>query len=110
MIGQYLQDEGFNISATTLLDEANMKRRQEVKNREVLSSMKRAVLGINNFFWHFSNMLDGKWDEVESLCAKHTFRNKKSFLYAVCKQQYLELLEKQEYQAVHIILNYCSNE
>ena len=43
---------------------------------------------------------DGNWDEVDALCSKHMFRNKKSFLYAVAKQQYFELLEKQEYQAV----------
>lgn len=99
MIGQYLQDEGFTVAATTLFDEANIKRRQETKSRELLSSMKRAVLGLQTIVC--SDVFpDGKWDEVEVLCGKHAFRNKKSFLYAVFKQQYLELLEKQESQAV----------
>lgn len=37
---------------------------------------------------------------MEKLSTKHTFKNQQSFLYAVYKQAYLELLERQEYQKV----------
>jgi hypothetical protein len=37
---------------------------------------------------------------VEKLLTKNMFKNQKAFMYAVYKQQYLELLEKQEYQRV----------
>lgn len=37
---------------------------------------------------------------MEKLLTKNIFKNQKGFMYAVYKQQYLELLEKQEYQRV----------
>eukprot|EP00698_Gefionella_okellyi_P005108 TRINITY_DN14689_c0_g1_i1.p1 TRINITY_DN14689_c0_g1~~TRINITY_DN14689_c0_g1_i1.p1 ORF type:complete len:564 (-),score=73.00 TRINITY_DN14689_c0_g1_i1:15-1637(-) len=91
MIGQYLQDEGYSAAAVTLLDEANIKRRQDARTRELTASMKRAIL-------------EGNWEEVDQLCSKNQFRNRKSFLYAVCKQQFLELIERQEHQLAFDLL------
>jgi hypothetical protein len=103
IVAQYLQDEGFNTAAMTLLDEASVKRQQVARTRSLLGQMKKAVVGES-----FRNPLhltltrrgyvEGNWEEVDALCAKHMFRNKKSFLYAVAKQQYLELLERSEAQ------------
>ena len=47
-------------------------------------------------------ILEGDWLEVEKLCARHSFKNQKVFLFSVYKQQYLELIEKREYQKVRM--------
>lgn len=105
MVAQYLQDEGFNAAAMTLLDEANVKRQQQARTRALLSQMKKFILGMLSHLWCVRRLgshsaSEGNWEEVDALCAKHMFRNKKSFLYAVTKQQYLELVEKTDNQAV----------
>ncbi|KAM9964460.1 hypothetical protein ACTFIW_004224 [Dictyostelium discoideum] len=85
MIIQYLQDEGYTASLLTVQDEANVKFNEHVYKIAQMKKMKKAIL-------------EGDWNEVEKLTAKNTFKNHQSFLYAVYKQAYLELLEKQEYQ------------
>ncbi|KAN0027026.1 hypothetical protein ACTFIU_009706 [Dictyostelium citrinum] len=85
MIIQYLQDEGYTASLLTVQDEANVKFNEHVYKITQMKKMKKAIL-------------EGDWNEVEKLTAKNTFKNHQSFLYAVYKQAYLELLEKQEYQ------------
>ncbi|KAF2068728.1 hypothetical protein CYY_009949 [Polysphondylium violaceum] len=85
MIIQYLQDEGYTSSLLTVQDEANVKFSEHVYKISQMKKMKKAIL-------------EGDWNEVEKLCSKNTFKNHQSFLYAVYKQAYLELLEKQEYQ------------
>eukprot|EP01132_Coremiostelium_polycephalum_P009326 gene9326-11436_t len=85
MIIQYLQDEGYTSSLMTIQDEANVKFSEHVYKISQMKKMKKAIL-------------EGDWNEVEKLCTKNTFKNHQSFLYAVYKQAYLELLEKQEYQ------------
>ncbi|KYR00548.1 hypothetical protein DLAC_02562 [Tieghemostelium lacteum] len=85
MIIQYLQDEGYTASLLTIQDEANVKFSEHVYKISQMKKMKKVIL-------------EGDWNEVEKLCTKNTFKNHQSFLYAVYKQAYLELLEKQEYQ------------
>jgi hypothetical protein len=85
IITSYLQSEGYPESATILQDESNVKLNVQKFNTSHMKRMKSAIL-------------EGDWIEVERLCLKHTFKNHKSFLYAIYKQGYLELLEKQEYQ------------
>lgn len=85
MIVQYLQDSGYTSSAMTTQDEANVKIYEELEQRVQLKAMRKAIL-------------EGDWNEVEKLLTKNMFKNQKAFMYAVYKQQYLELLEKQEYQ------------
>lgn len=85
MIIQYLQDENYSTSVMTLQDEANVKLTEQQNQQGHLKRMKKAIL-------------EGDWVEVEKLAVKHTFKNQQNFLYAVYKQAYLELLEKQEYQ------------
>jgi len=85
MIVQYLQDSGYTASALTVQDEANVKMYEEIEQRAQLRAMRRAIL-------------EGEWNEVEKLITKNTFKNQKAFMYSAYKQQYLELLEKQEYQ------------
>jgi len=51
-----------------------------------------------------STEAEGEWNEVEKLITKNTFKNQKAFMYSAYKQQYLELLEKQEYQRVAFAL------
>lgn len=46
------------------------------------------------------NRLSLPGSEVESLCQKIPFSLSKCLLYATYKQQYLELIDRQEYQKV----------
>lgn len=50
--------------------------------------------------------MDGEWGAVETVMGKQTFKlkNFKSFQYAVYRQQYLELIERQEYQKAYTYL------
>lgn len=86
MIVQYLQDEGYSMCATIIQDETNIK----VRNEEIhVDAMKRIIKAI----------IDGSWDVVGKLASKHLRgHHKKGFLYAICKQEYLELIDRQEYQ------------
>jgi len=43
-------------------------------------------------------IIEGEWAEVEKFCSKSSIRSMKNFLYCVYKQQYLELVDRQEYQ------------
>ena len=43
-------------------------------------------------------MADGDWVEVDKLCGKMTFQQQKSFLYAAYREQFIELIDAQEYQ------------
>lgn len=47
---------------------------------------------------------EGDWVEVEKLCSKASLKNYKSFLYAVLKQQYYELISRQEHQKAFTFL------
>lgn len=50
------------------------------------------------------NKKDGEWAEVDKICSKPLFKNQKSFLFAVYKQQYLEYIEHREMQKVSTFL------
>jgi COMPASS component SWD3 len=91
LVYQWLSNEGYHDVATVLQEEANLK----------IQSSKIPLLQVNKIK---AAILDGDWVEVEKLCIKYSFKNHKSFLYAIYKQGYLELLEKQEYQKVDSIL------
>mmetsp|Transcript_71411 Transcript_71411/g.115808 ORF Transcript_71411/g.115808 Transcript_71411/m.115808 type:complete len:665 (+) Transcript_71411:399-2393(+) len=89
MIASYLQEEGYVASSMMLMDEANL-RRSEVKKAEYdqhqwSKKVKKAII-------------DGDWVEVEKFCNKSSIKSMKNFLYCVYKQQYLELVDRQEYQ------------
>lgn len=111
MVIQYLHDNDYVASFLTLQDEANVKVVEQLQQRAQVKAMGVAILGkapnevayieysqLNCIFINYNT--DGDWTEVEKLCAKQAFSNSDSFLYAVYKQQYLELLERQESQKV----------
>jgi hypothetical protein len=56
------------------------------------------------YFGILKSSTEGEWNEVEKLCLKYAFKNHKSFLYAVYKQKYFELIERQEYQKAFAFL------
>ena len=86
MIIQYLQNEGYSMCATTIQDETTVCMRNEIVHRDALKRMIKAVT-------------DGSWDTVAKLASKHLRGHSKSgFLYAICKQEYLELIDRQQYQ------------
>jgi COMPASS component SWD3 len=93
MIVQYLQHEGFAMSSATIQDEANVKLLEKQQDKDALRRMTKAI--------H-----EGDWDLVAKLIHKHLkkFHSQQGFLYAVCKQEYLELIDRQEYQKAFTFL------
>eukprot|EP00291_Cryptomonas_curvata_P002499 CAMPEP_0172180908 /NCGR_PEP_ID=MMETSP1050-20130122/17517_1 /TAXON_ID=233186 /ORGANISM="Cryptomonas curvata, Strain CCAP979/52" /LENGTH=280 /DNA_ID=CAMNT_0012854119 /DNA_START=42 /DNA_END=881 /DNA_ORIENTATION=+ len=89
MIVSYLQDEGYNASSMLLQDEANVRRveikKDEQDRRQKGKNVKKAIV-------------DGDWAEVEKFLNKSPIKSMKSFLFYVYKQQYLELIDRQEFQ------------
>eukprot|EP00292_Cryptomonas_paramecium_P021434 CAMPEP_0113711576 /NCGR_PEP_ID=MMETSP0038_2-20120614/30846_1 /TAXON_ID=2898 /ORGANISM="Cryptomonas paramecium" /LENGTH=168 /DNA_ID=CAMNT_0000637873 /DNA_START=41 /DNA_END=544 /DNA_ORIENTATION=+ /assembly_acc=CAM_ASM_000170 len=89
MIVSYLQDEGYTTSSMLLQDEANIRRleakRDEQDRRQKGKAVKKAII-------------EGEWAEVEKFLNKSPIRSMKSFLYFVYKQQYFELIDRQEFQ------------
>ena len=85
MIMQYLQDEGYTTSFLTMQDEANVKLAEQQTQRSLFKRMRKAIL-------------EGDWVEVDKLSGKITFQQQKSFLYAAYREQFIELIEAQEYQ------------
>ncbi|KAF9172104.1 hypothetical protein BGX20_006334 [Mortierella sp. AD010] len=91
MIMQYLADEGYHASQMTIQDESNVKWHEREENTNETRRLKKAIL-------------DGEWAEVDKICSKPLFKNQKSFLFAVYKQQYLEYIEHREMQKAFTFL------
>ncbi|TYZ57956.1 hypothetical protein PybrP1_002025 [[Pythium] brassicae (nom. inval.)] len=93
MIVQYLQGEGYSLSSATIQDEANVRLSEKLQDKDALRRMAKAVL-------------EGDWDLVAKLTSKHLkrFHAQQGFLYALCKQEYLELIDRQEYQKAFTFL------
>src|SRR4051812_4587336 len=112
MIIQYLSDEGYHASKTTVYDEANIKWHEREERVAEVKRLKKAIIGmynayvnkIDSFLTFIHYPIDGDWTEVDKLCAKPLVKNHKSFLYAAYKQQYLEYIEHQEMQKVLIFI------
>mmetsp|Transcript_42775 Transcript_42775/g.69354 ORF Transcript_42775/g.69354 Transcript_42775/m.69354 type:complete len:631 (-) Transcript_42775:57-1949(-) len=85
MITQYLANEGYHASMMTIQDEAGVKFNEQLSRRTQIKRIKKLIM-------------EGDYAEVEKLCTKHVFKNYKAFLYSVYRQQYLELVDRQEYQ------------
>lgn len=93
MIVQYLQGEGYSLSSATIQDEANVRLSEKLQDKDALRRMAKAVL-------------EGDWDLVAKLTSKHLkrFHAQQGFLYALSKQEYLELIDRQEYQKAFTFL------
>ncbi|KAG7400233.1 hypothetical protein PHYBOEH_006571 [Phytophthora boehmeriae] len=94
LITQYLEQQGFAMSSATIQDEANVKRHGRLQERDALRRLGAAIM-------------DGDWDLVAKLLGKHLKKfhaAHQGFLYAVCKQEYLELIDRQEYQKAFTFL------
>jgi COMPASS component SWD3 len=93
IIVQYLQDEGYLGSSVVIQDEANVMIKNIANKRSQLRRIKRALLS-------------GEWAEVENILAQKAtlFRHQNQFLYAVYKQQYLELIDSQQSQKALFLL------
>ena len=91
IVVQYLQGEGYTSSVMTIQDEANVKAKEKLGKRAMMKRMRKSIL-------------DGDWPEAEKLCQRSSLRSQKSFLYAIHKQQYLELIDQQEYQKAFTLL------
>lgn len=82
------------MSSATIQDEANVKRHGRLQERDALRRLGAAIM-------------DGDWDLVAKLLGKHLKKfhaAHQGFLYAVCKQEYLELIDRQEYQKAFTFL------
>lgn len=90
MITQWCEDEGYYASMLTIQDEANVKH-AELEQRDALMLRLR------------KSILDGDWAEAER-CARAAFKQSKPLLFAVYRQQYLELIAAQEVQKAFALL------
>ncbi|CAN0013597.1 unnamed protein product, partial [Ectocarpus sp. 13 AM-2016] len=85
MIVQYLRSEKLFMAAVVIQDEANMKTAEQQARRAQGSRLRKATL-------------EGDWKVVINLITKNLSRlHQKRFYYAVYRQEYLELIERQEY-------------
>lgn len=94
IIVQYLQDEGFYNASMVVQDEANVRIKNTSAKRSQLRRIKRAILA-------------GEWAEVEEILTQKAtlFRYQNHFLYALYKQQYLEMIESHQYQKALFLLS-----
>ncbi len=95
MIIQYLQDQGYQISACTLQDESNIKLQKDLSKTKTLSQISELILS-------------GDWNEIEKILQSNLLETNsnliKSVLLEVYKQQYLELIESSEFQKAFTLL------
>lgn len=100
MMQQYLDSHGYHMTASTLIDEAEMKHK-DILTTDQINTMKTAIQ-------------EGNWELVKQNIKyipkqyKYIYliinSNQKSFLYEITRQQYLELIDKHEYQLAFTIL------
>jgi COMPASS component SWD3 len=99
LIVQYLQNEGYTSASATILDETNVKLMEKNQERDAIRKMSKGIK-------------EGDWDLVAKMIHKNSNSRKikihsqqgLGFLYAVCKQEYLELIDRQEYQKAFTFL------
>ena len=93
MVAQWLEDAGYTAASAVLQDEANVKLHVKQVKQTQINRMRKYII-------------DGDWGTVETL-AKKVLKpgTQAGFLYAVHKQEYLELIERQEYQKAFAYLN-----
>ncbi|CAM9749876.1 unnamed protein product, partial [Ascophyllum nodosum] len=93
MMVQYLRSEKLFMSAVVIQDEANMKTTEQQTRRAQGKRLRKAAL-------------EGDWHLVVSLITKNlSRRHHKRLLYAAYRQEYLELIERQEFQKAFSFLN-----
>mmetsp|Transcript_26225 Transcript_26225/g.34013 ORF Transcript_26225/g.34013 Transcript_26225/m.34013 type:complete len:759 (-) Transcript_26225:76-2352(-) len=95
MIVDYLQSENLFTSAMVVMDEADMKTMEIQGRPAALKKLFKACIG-------------GEWAECHSLLTKSLQLNRsaqKRLLYQVYKQEYLELIDRQEFQKAFAFLN-----
>jgi WD40 repeat protein len=89
LIGQYLEEEGYVASLLTLQDESRVKLRQENASKVQWKALESAVLR-------------GDWASVHRLCKSEAlFSNQPTVLFELYKQEYLELIDRQERQKAY---------
>eukprot|EP00474_Spongospora_subterranea_P000274 CRZ00732.1 hypothetical protein [Spongospora subterranea] len=88
---QFLRDEGYVSSMLTLQDEANVKISEGIQKMNRIRQIQTAISC-------------GEWSEVEAICSKFPFHLHKALLYATFKQNFLELIDRQEYQKAFTFL------
>ena len=92
MIALYLSNEGYHASALTVQDEISLKTHMQKKHQAQLRRIHKAIV-------------EGDYDAVRKLATKQLLKKSlRPVLYAVFRQEYLELIERQEYQRAFIFL------
>eukprot|EP00937_MAST-01D_sp_MAST-1D-sp2_P007995 g7995.t1 len=93
MIAQYLESVGYTVASAVLQDEANVKLREKQVKQKHANRMRKYII-------------DGDWDTVATLTKKVLKpRTQAGFLYAVQRQEYLELIDAQQYEKAFVFLN-----
>ncbi|CAM9546523.1 unnamed protein product [Choristocarpus tenellus] len=93
LIVQYLRDQKLFMSAVVIQDEANLKTAEQQARRAQGKRLRKSTL-------------EGDWALAATLITKNVHRrHHKHYLYALYRQEYLELIEQQEYQKAFSYLN-----
>ena len=95
IVTQWLADEGFGAARQALLEEAGLNLRESEDEKNEKWKLRTCLLGA-----YLTLTKEGNWAEVEKICAKPFFKGHKAFLYAIYRQQFLEIIEHREYQKV----------
>eukprot|EP00301_Raphidiophrys_heterophryoidea_P020228 c4976_g1_i1.p1 GENE.c4976_g1_i1~~c4976_g1_i1.p1 ORF type:complete len:617 (+),score=149.73 c4976_g1_i1:115-1851(+) len=91
MMMQYMEDEGYHASMLTLQDESNVAFHQSQMRHDHMLMLKKAIL-------------DGDWVSAESTMKKGKLKSHRSIHFAIYKQQFLELIDSQQYQRAFLML------
>ena len=92
MIIDYLRSEGYTYSCATLQDESNVKLEALQTRSSNIKRIKRSIY-------------EGDWDNVRKLVTKQILRhNYQSFMYSAYREEYLELIDRQEFQLAFTVL------
>ncbi|CAM9753354.1 unnamed protein product, partial [Discosporangium mesarthrocarpum] len=93
MMVQYLRNEKLFMSAVVIQDEANMKTAEQQARRAQGKRLRKSTL-------------EGDWTLAATLITKNVHRrHHKQYLYTLYRQEYLELIDRQEYQKAFAYLN-----
>ncbi|CCU99069.1 unnamed protein product [Malassezia sympodialis ATCC 42132] len=99
IVTQWLADEGFGAARQALLEEAGLNLRESEDEKNEKWKLRTCLLGA-----YLTLTKEGNWAEVEKICAKPFFKGHKAFLYAIYRQQFLEIIEHREYQKAFTFL------
>jgi COMPASS component SWD3 len=118
LIIEYLNEHGLSVSATVLRDEAQLSTTNNslppltTSTTTTITNSTTATTTINNstkdrIRIRDMAILEGDWETLKEISKKIPAPRRKAFLYAILKQEFLELVNGQESQLAFAYFNRC---